>query len=208
MNKQEYPNGIPECAPDALPSSPPLATRHALLTTLPLVTRGRCGSDALRFGLLAHTGQGKDINLDVARVAAYSNFCNKLWNATRFAFMYIGKSESGATFTPGALPVSLSLHNGSGGPRTDLHSLPDAWILSRLAETVTLVDEQLKEYKIADAAETLYAFWYKVAATPTTLPVVARGMPSSLYFPWRHMACPPHPTSRGGTRHALLVPLP
>ena len=132
MNNQEYPQGIPEC-----------------------------GSDALRFGLLAHVGAGKDINLDVQRVAAYSNFCNKLWNATRFAFMYIGRAEAGQAFTPGALPVALSLHNSTGGPRTDLPSLPDAWILSRLAETVELVDKQLKDYQIATAAETIYAFWYK-----------------------------------------------
>ena len=59
-NEQEYPQGIPEC-----------------------------GSDALRYGLLAHTGQGRDINLDVNRVAGYARFCNKLWNATRFAFLYV-----------------------------------------------------------------------------------------------------------------------
>ena len=132
MNLQEYPQGIPEC-----------------------------GSDALRFGLLVHVGAGKDINLDVQRVAAYSKFCNKLWNATRFAFMYIGRSEgTGGHFTPGALPVSLLLHNKTG-PRTDLPCLPDAWILSRLAEAVELVDQQLKAYQIAAAAETIYTFWYK-----------------------------------------------
>ena len=70
MNAQEYPQGIPEC-----------------------------GSDALRFGLLAHTGQGRDINLDVNRVSGYSRFCNKLWNATRFAFLYIQESNLGETLT-------------------------------------------------------------------------------------------------------------
>jgi len=54
LNVQEYPHGIPEC-----------------------------GSDALRFGLLAHTGQGKDINLDVQRVAAYAKFCNKVSRTAR-----------------------------------------------------------------------------------------------------------------------------
>ena len=68
LNSQEYPQGIPEC-----------------------------GSDALRFGLLAHTGQGRDVNLDVQRVVGYSRFCNKLWNATRFAFLYIiGDAAPGA----------------------------------------------------------------------------------------------------------------
>jgi len=127
MNKKEYPQGIPEC-----------------------------GSDALRFGLLAHVGQGRDINLDVQRVAGYSKFCNKLWNATRFAFHYIGAS---GTFTPSALPVSLALTTPTG-PRADLASLPDAWILSKLAETVETMDTLLRDYQIAAASEVIYAFWY------------------------------------------------
>ena len=135
MNEQEYPQGIPEC-----------------------------GSDALRFGLLAHTGQGRDINLDVQRVAGYSKFCNKLWNATRFAFMYIqGKEGSNQAFRPGALPVSLALGTtGYGEPmRADLPSLADAWILSRLSDTVDQMDALLKDYQIAAASELIYAFWYK-----------------------------------------------
>ncbi|XP_071548301.1 valine--tRNA ligase isoform X1 [Panulirus ornatus] len=60
--KQDYPQGIPEC-----------------------------GTDALRFALCAYTSQGRDINLDVLRVNGYRNFCNKLWNATKFALMNIGQ---------------------------------------------------------------------------------------------------------------------
>merc|ERR1719188_2481845 len=60
--KQDYPNGIPEC-----------------------------GTDALRFALCAYTAQGRDINLDVMRVQGYRFFCNKLWNATKFAMMYLGQ---------------------------------------------------------------------------------------------------------------------
>eukprot|EP00088_Acartia_fossae_P003005 TRINITY_DN11252_c0_g1_i1.p1 TRINITY_DN11252_c0_g1~~TRINITY_DN11252_c0_g1_i1.p1 ORF type:complete len:641 (+),score=87.25 TRINITY_DN11252_c0_g1_i1:1-1923(+) len=59
--RQDYPNGIPEC-----------------------------GTDALRFALCAYTAQGRDINLDVLRVQGYRFFCNKLWNATKFALMYLG----------------------------------------------------------------------------------------------------------------------
>ncbi|XP_053998029.1 valine--tRNA ligase [Hylaeus anthracinus] len=58
--KRDYPQGIPEC-----------------------------GTDALRFALCAYTTQGRDINLDILRVQGYRFFCNKIWNATKFAFMYL-----------------------------------------------------------------------------------------------------------------------
>ncbi|XP_063235743.1 valine--tRNA ligase isoform X1 [Bacillus rossius redtenbacheri] len=59
--KQDFPNGIPEC-----------------------------GTDALRFALCAYIMQGRDINLDILRVQGYRFFCNKLWNATKFALAYLG----------------------------------------------------------------------------------------------------------------------
>lgn len=59
--KQDYPNGIPEC-----------------------------GTDAMRFALCSYNTQGRDINLDILRVQGYRFFCNKLWNATKFALLYFG----------------------------------------------------------------------------------------------------------------------
>ncbi|KAG5317021.1 SYVC ligase, partial [Acromyrmex heyeri] len=58
--KRDYPQGIPEC-----------------------------GTDALRFALCAYTTQGRDINLDILRVQGYRFFCNKIWNATKFALVYL-----------------------------------------------------------------------------------------------------------------------
>ena len=55
---KDFPNGIPEC-----------------------------GTDALRFSLLAYTSYGREINLDIQRVDGYKKFCNKIWNATRFAMI-------------------------------------------------------------------------------------------------------------------------
>lgn len=63
---RDYPNGIPEC-----------------------------GTDALRFALLAYTSHGRDINLDVLRIQGYRFFCNKIWQATRFTLMQLG-----STFVP------------------------------------------------------------------------------------------------------------
>lgn len=62
--KQDYPNGIPEC-----------------------------GTDAMRFALCAYMTQARDINLDIQRVQGYRFFCNKLWNATKFALMYFTGEE-------------------------------------------------------------------------------------------------------------------
>lgn len=57
--KQDYPNGIPEC-----------------------------GTDAMRFALCSYNLQSRDINLDILRVQGYRFFCNKLWNAAKFALLY------------------------------------------------------------------------------------------------------------------------
>ena len=51
-----------------------------------------CGADALRFALVSYTSQGRDINLDIKRVVSYRYWCNKLWNAIRFAMMNLGES--------------------------------------------------------------------------------------------------------------------
>jgi valyl-tRNA synthetase len=50
-----------------------------------------CGTDAMRFALVAYTAQGRDINLDVLRVVGYRHWCNKMWNAVRFAMMNLGE---------------------------------------------------------------------------------------------------------------------
>ena len=52
----------------------------------------RCGADALRFGLLIYTVQGRDVNLDINRVTGYRMFCNKIWQATRFALSNFGEN--------------------------------------------------------------------------------------------------------------------
>lgn len=47
-----------------------------------------CGTDAMRFALCSYNLQSRDINLDILRVQGYRFFCNKLWNAIKFALMY------------------------------------------------------------------------------------------------------------------------
>lgn len=101
-----------------------------------------CGTDALRFALVAYTAQGRDINLDIKRVVAYRHWCNKLWNATRFAMMHL---------PPGFTP----------SPQVDAAALPpDArWILSRLNNATEVVVKALEEYNFSTATQRAYAYW-------------------------------------------------
>ncbi|MDP6138124.1 MAG: valine--tRNA ligase, partial [Arenicellales bacterium] len=75
------------------------------------------GTDALRFTFASLATQGRDIRFDLGRIEGFRNFCNKLWNATRFALMNLG----------GATPAQL------GDPDPAALQLADRWILSRLA---------------------------------------------------------------------------
>jgi len=105
-----------------------------------------CGSDALRYGLLAYTVQGKDVNLDIKRVVGYRNFCNKLWNATRFALQFV----SGFKPTPTLLDDLLS---------SGKMAIRDKFIISRLMTAIEKVDTYFTEYKFGDAQQASYSFW-------------------------------------------------
>ncbi|XP_044838471.1 valine--tRNA ligase-like [Mauremys mutica] len=112
--KSDYPAGIPEC-----------------------------GTDALRFALCAYTSQGRDINLDVNRILGYRHFCNKLWNATKFAVRGLG---AGFQPPPGPEPSGAE-------------SLIDRWILSRLSLAVELSDAGFRAYDFPGVTTAVYNFW-------------------------------------------------
>ena len=105
-----------------------------------------CGSDALRFGLLAYTVQGKDVNLDIKRVVGYRNFCNKVWNATRFALQFV------SDFQPTATLLDDVMSSGHMSKR-------DLFIISRLMNACDLVNSNFGEYKFGDAQQASYSFW-------------------------------------------------
>lgn len=114
--KEDYPKGIPEC-----------------------------GADALRIGLLAYMTQGGDINLDVARVIGYRNFCNKLWNATKFA---LGNLEKDFVHSAEGVQNAIAL-----GETLDL------WILSRLNTTAAEMNDAFERYQLGEAVSIIYRFW-------------------------------------------------
>ncbi|KAJ3144593.1 hypothetical protein HDU89_008154 [Geranomyces variabilis] len=103
----------------------------------------QCGTDAMRFALLSYTSGGSDINLDVLRVEGYRKWCNKLWNATRFALLKLGNN-----YTP---RDNLEL--------TGTESLADKWILARLNHSIRKVNENLECFNFKQATSALYSFW-------------------------------------------------
>lgn len=110
-----------------------------------------CGSDALRFGLLAYTVQGRDVSLDIKIVVGYRNFCNKLWNATRFALQFLSDFEP----TPTLLAVDLPRAKAEG----DGIAVRDRFILSRLTHAVQAVNDGFTNYRFGDAQSAAYSFW-------------------------------------------------
>lgn len=109
-----------------------------------------CGADALRFGLLRETKNGRDssVNLDASVVTSFRQFCNKLWQVTRFAFL---KFPAGFRPAPDADVRAL---------RLDDCTLVDRWILHCLHGAVRDTNAQLAAYDFSGATHTLYRFWY------------------------------------------------
>ncbi|CAG8441869.1 6486_t:CDS:10 [Ambispora leptoticha] len=113
--KADYPNGIPEC-----------------------------GTDALRFTLCSYsTNEARDINLDISLLESNRRFCNKLWNATRFALMKLGDS-----FQTQETPR-----------KTGRESLAERWILHKLNVAVIETNKALDERNFKEATRVVQAFW-------------------------------------------------
>ncbi|MCX8587343.1 MULTISPECIES: valine--tRNA ligase [unclassified Gilliamella] len=98
------------------------------------------GTDALRFTLAALASTGRDINWDLKRLEGYRNFCNKLWNASRYVLMNTEAHDCG--FKGGDLAYSLA----------------DKWILAEFNQTVKSYREAFDTYRFDLAANILYEF--------------------------------------------------
>jgi valyl-tRNA synthetase len=132
------------------------------------------GTDALRFTFASLASTGRDINWDMRRLEGYRNFCNKLWNAARFVLSNCDGQD-----------VAVNHNN------VEL-SVADQWIISRLQRAEQSVINALENYRLDQAAQTIYEFvwneycdWYLELTKP-----VLNGDSS--------------PAAKAGTRRTLL----
>ena len=117
------------------------------------------GTDALRYTFCSLASTGRDINFDVGRIEGYRNFCNKLWNATRFVMMKIDGH------TLGDLDAAHM-------------TVFDRWIRSSLQATEAKVAQAIESYRLDLASQAIYEFvwneycdWY----LELTKPILADG---------------------------------
>lgn len=113
------------------------------------------GTDALRYTFCSFASYTREIRFDINRLAGYRNFCNKLWNASRYVLMNTEGQDTG-------------IHE-----KTMSLSLPDRWIKSQLQKTIKDAHAALAQYRFDLFAQTLYDFtwnefcdWYLELSKP------------------------------------------
>ena len=119
------------------------------------------GTDALRYTFYSLASTGRDVKFDMGRMEGFRNFCNKIWNASRYVLM--NTEEKGIRF---------SAEDHAGLQQAEL-SMADRWIQSRLQRTVNRVHEHMAHYRFDLISQDIYEFiwneycdWYVELSKP------------------------------------------
>ncbi|MBN8430893.1 valine--tRNA ligase [Microbulbifer salipaludis] len=114
------------------------------------------GTDALRYTYYSLASTGRDIKFDVGRIEGFRNFCNKIWNASRYVLQNCEGHDC-----------------GQGGSEDFELSIADRWIISQLQRTEIAVKEAIESYRFDLASQALYDFvwseycsWYLELSKP------------------------------------------
>ena len=128
------------------------------------------GTDALRFTFAAMASTSRDINFDMARVEGYRNFCNKIWNASRFVLMNTEEHDTGR----------------DGGEM--VLSIADRWIWAKFQQTLVEFEKALEDYRFDIAAHIVYEFtwnqfcdWYLELTKPVPVSYTHLTLPTTPY---------------------------
>ena len=119
-----------------------------------------CGSDALRWALIGYMAQGRQIKLDVGRVVTARQFCNKIWQATRFTLRHLdAQNEQQNASLPSLLSAEELIQewNDAGSGAAALRALSELplgqrWLLSRLAHAAEVCGDGLTGFQLATAS--------------------------------------------------------
>ncbi len=131
------------------------------------------GTDALRFTFCSLASTGRDIKFDMGRVEGYRNFCNKIWNATRYVLMQCEDQDCGQDDVQESTSVAEDRKSGATGSTDYELSVADKWIISKLQMAEKQVAEALDTYRLDLAAQAIYEFiwneycdWYLELSKP------------------------------------------
>ena len=107
------------------------------------------GTDALRFTFYSLASTGRDIKFDLNRMEGFRNFCNKIWNASRYVLM--NSEEKGIVYHQAKQDALRE---------RDYFSLADRWIMSRFQRTVQQVHEHMAAYRFDLLSQAIYDFFW------------------------------------------------